>query len=203
MFIEVSTNLVFLFTPGAYPSNSFKPMSRARRGFFQAFGATSNRSTLCREKSTTMPAYTIPAHELRAHVDPRDGTMWKCAPIDQSEIDAALASGITEDRQWNDLVNTLGYEESRSFHINRIATFVRNSPPQEEVIVVILENHINPVRAYLHDGNHRLAATYVRGDTHVVAIIAASVPESIHDVFPGAVLTEMPTSRLGDRPSRG
>ena len=135
-----------------------------------------------------MSKFNIPAHELRAHVDPRDGAMWKCAPIDASEIDAALASGITENRLWNDLVNTLSYEESRVFHINRIATFVRNPPPPHEAIVVILENHIIPVRVYLNDGNHRLAAAYVRGDTHVTAIVAASVAESIHAVFPGAVL---------------
>lgn len=133
-----------------------------------------------------MPKFIIPTKELMAHVDPRDGVMWKCTPIDQSEIASALALGTTENRQWNDLVNTLSYDESRSFHINRIATLAR-CPPLPEPIVVILENHTTPVRVYLNDGNHRLAAAYVRGDTHIAAIVAASMPESIHVVFPGAV----------------
>jgi len=134
-----------------------------------------------------MPRFVIPAHELKARVDPRDGAMWKCEPISASEIDAALASGVKEERRWNDIVNTLSFEESRKFHINRIATLVREVP--SDAIVVIIENHTNKVRVYLNDGNHRLAAAYVRGDLLITAVVAASKPEAIGDVFPGAVST--------------
>lgn len=134
-----------------------------------------------------MPKYKIPTEELKIYVDPRDGAMWRCKPIEQREIDAALSSKVQEERRWDDLVNTLGQEEARSFHINRIATFVRNPPLGD--IVLILVNHEENVRAYLNDGNHRLAAAYIRGDSHVIAIVAASKIESIHDVFPGAALT--------------
>lgn len=132
-----------------------------------------------------MPRFVIPANELRALVDPRDGAMWRCEPIDQSEIDAVLASGIKEERRWNDIVNTLSDEESRKFHINRIATLARE--PSPDSIVVIVENHTNMVRVYLNDGNHRLGAAYVRGDSLITAIVVASNPEAICDVFPRAV----------------
>lgn len=135
-----------------------------------------------------MPKFIIPVHELKQYVDPRDGAMWKCERIDMSEIHAALASDITENRQWDDLVNTLGYEESRVFHINRIATLAKKPPPPDAIILV-LENHTTPVHVYLNDGNHRLAAAYVRGDTHITAIVAASVPESVREIFPGAIPT--------------
>ena len=133
-----------------------------------------------------MAKFVIPAHELKAHVEPRDGAMWKDKPIDQSEINAALATGVREERLWDDIVNTLSHEETRKFHINRIATLVREKP--SDAIVIIVENHTNTVRVYLHDGNHHLAAAYVHGDSLITAIVAASKPESIGDVFPGAVL---------------
>lgn len=133
-----------------------------------------------------MTKFVIPADELKAHVDPRDGSMWKCEPIGSSEIAAALASGVKEERRWNDIVNTLSHEESRRFHINRIATLV--GEPQSDAVIVIVENHTNTTRVYLNDGNHRLAAAYVRGDSLITAVVAASKPESIADVFPGAVL---------------
>lgn len=132
-----------------------------------------------------MPRCVVPAQELKAHVDPRDGAMWKCEPIRPAEIDAALASGVKEERRWNDIVNTLSHEESRKFHINRIATLVRD--PQPDAVILIVENHANTPRVYLNDGNHRLAAAYVRGDSFVTVVVAASKPESIADVFPGAV----------------
>ena len=111
--------------------------------------------------------------------------MWKCEPIDQLEIDAALASGVEEESRWNDIVNTLNDEEARKFHINRIVTLARQTPL--EAIVVIVENHTNPFRFYVYDGHHRLAAAYARGDLLISAVDAASKPESIGDLFPGAV----------------
>ena len=132
-----------------------------------------------------MPRLIIPAHELRVYVDPRDGTMWKCEPIDQLEIDAALASGVEEERRWNDIVNTLSNQEAQKFHINRIATLARQT--SLEAIVVIVENHTNPFCVYLYDGHHHLAAAYARRDLLISAVVGASKPASIGDLFPGTV----------------
>jgi hypothetical protein len=133
---------------------------------------------------STMPLFKIPISDLRKHVNPMDGTMWKCRPIDDSEIALALHSEITELRRWDDVVNTLNEAESRRFHISRIATVVKS--PSLERIVVVVENHIAPVRVYLNDGNHRLAAAYVRGDEEIAALVAASAPDSVLEIFPGA-----------------
>ena len=134
-----------------------------------------------------MPLYIIPIQDLRAHVNPMDGTMWKCRPIQEKEVRDAIDAGKMECRSWGDVVNTLGEEDSRLFHINRIATLV--TQPTEEKIIIVVENHQSPIRIYLNDGNHRLAAAYIRGDFQISALCACSAPERpITDVFPGAVL---------------
>lgn len=135
-----------------------------------------------------VPVYEISARELRAYVDPLDGRMWKIAPISEDEVRDAIARGVREMRSWegDNLVQTLNAEEARTFHIDRIATLF--NLPLAENVVLILENHTPTVRAYLNDGNHRLAAAYLRGDSTVKAIVAASDPGKIGCVLPSATL---------------
>jgi hypothetical protein len=135
-----------------------------------------------------MPLLVLPISDLKKHVNPLNGAMWKCRPIDEAEVWTAVEHGTIEPRTWQEVINTLGNEESRQFHINRIATLI--AQPSKEMIVVIAENHMNPVRVYVYDGNHRLAAAYVRGDAHISALVAASEPGSMLDVFPGAMPAE-------------
>lgn len=131
-----------------------------------------------------MPLFRIPLSDLRPHVYPLDGQMWRCGPLDATEVEAARQSGSQELRQWNDVVNTLGLHDSREFHVRRIATLI--DQPSADHIVVIVENHTLPVRVYLNDGNHRLAAAYLRGDPSIDAVVAISVPGSELSVFPNA-----------------
>lgn len=133
-----------------------------------------------------MTMFSIPIQDLMTHVNPMDGSMWRCRPIEEKEVRAAVNAGVVESRVWNNVVNSLDEEDARLFHINRIASLVNQQ--SDERIVVIAENHQSPIRVYLHDGNHRLAAAYVRGDTHIIAVVACSTQEwFVTDIFPGAV----------------
>ena len=136
-----------------------------------------------------MTHYLIPTSELREIVNPLDGTMWKCAPIDESEVLAAVKAGADELRVWENVIREIPHAEHRDFHINRIATMLRQNVSIDRVILV-LENHTAEVRAYLNDGNHRLAAAYIRGDRAVRALIAAADPAGIPNVLPGATAVD-------------
>ena len=135
-----------------------------------------------------MACYEIKTSELRTWVNPLDGTMWKCGPISETEIFEAKAAGKTEQRSWegDDLVHSLTLEQAREFHVNRIATLL--DCPMEGQIVLILENHVAPIKAYLNDGNHRLVAAYLRGDETVRAVVIASALDTVLEVLPSAVL---------------
>jgi hypothetical protein len=124
--------------------------------------------------------------ELRDFVYPLDGAMWKCGPITNDEIWAAVNANITEDRSWNTVVNILDLDASRDFHIRRVATLVNN--PINEPITLIVVNHTEEISAYLNDGNHRLAAAYVRGDRVIVVRVAASNPAGLMELFPQSIL---------------
>jgi len=131
-----------------------------------------------------MALFKVPVAELRLHVDPLDGQMWKCRPISEADVRLAVGGGVVELRPWDQVINTLDEESSRRYHVARIATLV--GQPDSERIIVCVENHVTPVRVYLNDGNHRLAAAYVRGDKEIIALLACSVPGREKDVFPGA-----------------
>ncbi len=134
-----------------------------------------------------MARYKIKTSELRLFVNPLNGDMWKCSPISEAEILQAKASGKTEHRSWeaDDLVSSLTLEQAREFHVNRIATLL--DQPMNDEIILILENHVTPIKVYLNDGNHRLAAAYLRGDETISATVAASVPDEILKALPSAV----------------
>lgn len=133
-----------------------------------------------------MYIYEIDANELKGFINPLDGGMWKCGEISEQEIYAAISSGKTENRPWNavNFVISMTIEEAREFHINRIATLLDSE--LTEHIIVVLENHTPSIKAYLNDGNHRLAAAYLRGDKTIKAVIAASDPNKISSVLPSA-----------------
>lgn len=135
-----------------------------------------------------MARYKIKASELRLLVNPLDGVMWKCGPIAEAEIFDAKAAGKTEHRSWegDGLVNSLTLEQARKFHVNRIATLL--DQPIEGQIILILENHVAPIKGYLNDGNHRLAAAYLRGDETICVVVAASAPDKVVNALPSAVL---------------
>jgi hypothetical protein len=132
-----------------------------------------------------MPIFSVPITALRNHINPMDGKMWKCRPISEQEITNAIRAGAEELRTWDQVINTMGEDESRNFHINRIATLVVQ--PSSERIVVIVKNHLTPIEVHLYDGNHRIAAAYVRGDERIDAVLACSISGHESEVFPGAI----------------
>jgi hypothetical protein len=131
-----------------------------------------------------MTYYRIPLSDLRFHVYPLDGQMWRCGEIDPSEIFKALNENEREHRCWGTVVNTMTLEDARLFHIRRIATLM--DMPCFDRIVVIAETHLNPPKVYLNDGNHRLAAAYLRKDEFIDAIIATPQEGSVLSIFPNA-----------------
>ena len=134
-----------------------------------------------------MPIYKIEISDLLNLVNPLDGQMWKCGRIEIGLIKEARELKKNESRSWNTVVNIdITIEEQREFHISRIATLVDNVI--DEPITLILENHIEPIKAYLNDGNHRLAAAFIRGDKNINVLVAASSNNPIKNVFPSSIL---------------
>ena len=138
-----------------------------------------------------MSTFKVKAKELRNLVDPLDGTMWKCGPISGDEIEEARKKNEFEDRSWSDdevVHEKLSLEEARSFHIRRIATMLEKGCSGR--IAMGLENHTSDVKAYISDGNHSLAAAYIRGDDEIELVIAASKPDEINDLLPSATVIQ-------------
>jgi hypothetical protein len=136
-----------------------------------------------------MATYEIPSADLRRFVDPLDGSMWRCGPITEEEIESAKEAGLVEERCWNDVKDSMrDMEKARAFHIARIATLL------DEVgqgnLVLVLENHTVDIKCHIYDGNHRVAAAFVRRDPKIRIFIAASDAENILAVFPNAVCVE-------------
>lgn len=140
-----------------------------------------------------MAHYRVPTAELRPLVNPLDGSVWRCRPISENEIRKAIEAGVRELRPWSGELESLPPEQARRFHIDRVATLAA-MPPTDESVVILVDNHTPSVVVRLPDGNHRLAAAYVRGDRHVLAVLAPSRPETLCEVLPGAV--PLPTGKL-------
>jgi len=136
--------------------------------------------------SNRMPKYEVSAKELRTLVNPLDGKMWRVPTIEVAEVLSAQANNLFEDRIWNDVKGTIPDAEHRDFHIRRIAALL--SEKSDELPVLILENHTTDIKAHLYDGNHRVAAAFVRGDEKIRLTIAASAPDSVTMVLSTAVL---------------
>ncbi|MCP9796134.1 hypothetical protein [Cyanobium sp. Lug-B] len=133
--------------------------------------------------------YRVNLEELKEILNPLDGEMWKCGAIPESQILQAFSSNVTEHRSWEGdrvVAEVMTLEEARRYHVNRIATLMRQES-QFDRIVLMLENHTENIKATLNDGNHRLAAAYVRGDDSIQAIIAASNPTGIFTILPRSV----------------
>ncbi|SFO86471.1 hypothetical protein SAMN03159417_00383 [Ralstonia sp. NFACC01] len=75
-------------------------------------------------------------------------------------------------------------EEARDFHINRIATLFGM---EMETPALMLVNHGEEITGHIYDGNHRVAAAYVRKDLAIRIFVAASDLSRINITFPSAV----------------
>jgi hypothetical protein len=132
-----------------------------------------------------MPPYEVSIEELRACVDPLNGKMWKCDPIEVAEIRAALESGNVEERPWSEVKSSLEPSLHRAFHVARIALLASKPAEADDTHKVMIG--IAPDRIWIYDGNHRIAAAIVRGDV-AMKVWIAPYDES-------AVLTHLPSAK--------
>ncbi len=136
-----------------------------------------------------MSVYRVKTSELRQLVEPLDGCMWNCGPIDEDDIRTAKENGGFEYRSWDGdgvVHKELTLEEARLFHTRRIAALLDKG--HDGRIIMILENHTDNPSAKLNDENHSLAAAYLRGDVEIELVLAASNPDGIKRVLPSATV---------------
>jgi hypothetical protein len=128
----------------------------------------------------------IPITSLTGKVDPLSGRLWGCAPISASEIITAVEQGALEPRPWDEVKDDLQGPAGRSFHIRRIATFVRNGLPSDDhAIVLDLQPQPDGLPIGVQNGNHRLAAALFRGDAHVDALVFVFDQADLDHELPG------------------
>ena len=133
-----------------------------------------------------MKRVRIPIASLTGKVDPLSGWLWGCDAISQTEITAAAAEGVHEPRPWDEVKDSLHGPNGRAFHINRIATFVREGLPSDKHSIVLdLQQQPNGLPIGVQNGNHRLAAAQIRVDPHVDALVAVFEQADLDHLLPG------------------
>ncbi|MGV1908345.1 hypothetical protein [Agrobacterium cavarae] len=130
--------------------------------------------------------FQVAVHELRGRVNPLGGTLWGCAPIREGEVTHAVAQGELEGRHWDGVKDELHGPNSRDFHIRRIAFFVENGLPDDDyrIRLAIDATDRSPIR--IDNGNHRLAAAFIRDDPTVKALLYYFDGLDVDTVLPNA-----------------
>lgn len=127
----------------------------------------------------------IPTSSLLGKVDPLSGRLWGCSRIDRAEVMAAAARTAREERPWDTVKDELQGPAGRTFHIERIATFVQDGLPNDaHSIVLDLQDQPNDLPIGVQNGNHRLAAALIRGDEHVDALVYYFDPSDCDRLIP-------------------
>ena len=132
--------------------------------------------------------YRVPIVELQKHVDPLSGWLWNCDPITAGEIKAAVASRELESEPWDQAKDRLQGPDGRDFHVRRIAHFVADGLPTDEHTVQLnLDKQPDNREIGVVNGNHRIAAAIVRGDTMIDATVYYFDAADLSRLLPGAV----------------
>ena len=76
-------------------------------------------------------------------------------------------------------------KEARDFHIRRIAFLIDNDTDDDLNLVLIANFTDDPPRFHFYDGNHRVAAAYIRGDPTITLKIASDDEDRILRLLPG------------------
>lgn len=128
----------------------------------------------------------IPTTSLVGKMDPLSGWLWGCDAISSAEILAAVAQGAIEARPWDEVKDALHGPSGRSFHIERVATFVREGLPSDNHSIVLdLQPQPDGFPIGVQNGNHRLAAAQIRGDEHVEALVYLFDQNDLDRAIPG------------------
>ncbi len=130
--------------------------------------------------------YEISVHELRELVDPLNGALWGCAAIQENEVMTAVMDGDLEMQHWDGVKDDLHGPNSRDFHIRRIAFFVQSGLPDDEhrIRLGVDGTDKSPIR--IDNGNHRLAAAFLRQDPTVNALLYYFDAAEVAAVLPSA-----------------
>ncbi|MGQ8631003.1 hypothetical protein ACUTJJ_05900 [Agrobacterium sp. DKPNP3] len=91
-------------------------------------------------------------------------------------------------QHWDGVKDNLHGPSSRDFHIRRIAFFVQNGLPDDEHRIRIAVDAMDRSPVRIDNGNHRLAATFIRKESTVKALlyyfeasdVAAFLPSATH-----------------------
>ena len=128
----------------------------------------------------------IPMVSLTGKVDPLAGRLWVCDPIEASEIVEAVDQGAHEPRPWDEVKDALQGPGGRSFHIKRVATFVRDGLPSDDhAIVLDLQPQPDGLPIGVQNATHRLAAAQSRGDAHIDALVYVFDQADLDRELPG------------------
>lgn len=131
----------------------------------------------------------IPVSEIRNVIDPLDGALWDVTPITFSEV-LELDTACHIDESWNAVKKKTPQEMDtrdvyRTFHIGRIAYLVNKTQPTctaEAHLTLLSVMHDGDIK--IIDGNHRIAAAIIRGDTHFKLKIITPEPNALPSIFP-------------------
>lgn len=129
--------------------------------------------------------YQVPIKSLTAIINPLDGEMWKVEAINPQEVRDAVDRGDFAERSWGQVKDELSPEFHRNFHICRIAWLLGvelDAEDSHKLTLAVIKD-----RAWLVDGNHRVAAAIVRGDDNIILHIAHSGEEDLVGLLPGLI----------------
>ena len=128
--------------------------------------------------------FRVDTTKLRRLVDPLDGAMWKCAKILDREILEAVEAQNFDDRIWDDLVQSVN-SDMRSYHIARVATLLQQGFTFDGCVLVgVVDAPGQADNFYMNDGNHRLAATYIRAPEFIELAVATNNPDRMTEKYP-------------------
>lgn len=130
--------------------------------------------------------FEISVPELRAQVDPLNGSLWGCAAIQEDEVKRAVMQGNFETQHWDGVKDSLHGPDSRDFHIARIAFFVQSGLPDDihRIRLSIDDLDQSPIR--IDNGNHRVAAAFIRNDPTVKALLYYFDASAVSAFLPNA-----------------
>jgi len=119
------------------------------------------------------PRYLVPLSDLRPYIEPLGNRIWDRDDIRLDDILTSVRENRLQPMPWNTFNNTyeglgeaLG-ETARSFHVERIAYFVKNGVPNDYPIYLGFDNVNNGIRVL--EGRHRIAAAFIRNEKTVEA----------------------------------
>lgn len=130
--------------------------------------------------------FEISVHELRAQVDPLNGVLWGCGAIQEDEVKRAITQGALETQHWDDVKDDLHGPDSRDFHIGQIAFFVKNGLPDDNYRIRLGVDAMDQSPIRIDNGNHRLAAAFIRNDPTVKALLYYFDASDVSAVLPSA-----------------